>query len=92
MSKLYPPLIPGSIPAFPLKQGEKIKIPFKLNPSVGKNEIREFRLKIKENNSGKVKLVITANYDDNFFNTQEIEFIIDENLENNLAIGQFYKV
>lgn len=92
MSKLYPPLIPGSIPAFPLEDGGTIKIPFKLNPSVGKDEISQFRLKIKDNNSGKVKFVITVNCNDNFFNTQEIEFAIDENLKNNLTIGQFYKV
>jgi hypothetical protein len=44
MSKLYPPVIAGTIPAF---FGNEITIPFQMNRAVGEKEVAGFCLKIK---------------------------------------------
>ena len=44
MSKLHPPIIEGTIPAF---YGNKIRVPFFMNKAVSQNEINGFSLKIK---------------------------------------------
>ena len=44
MVKLYPPVIEGTIPAF---YGTTLVVPFSMNRSVGKSDIKGFSLKIK---------------------------------------------
>ena len=43
MSKLYPPNIQGTIPAF---SGDSLVVPFTMNKTVSQNNIRNFSLKI----------------------------------------------
>lgn len=44
MSKLYPPYIEGTLPAF---YGDTIKVPFETNPAVSWSEVAGFVLKVK---------------------------------------------
>jgi hypothetical protein len=49
MSKLYPPVIEGTLPAF-YSEGEgmvKITIPFSMNRAVSEAQVSGFELKIK---------------------------------------------
>lgn len=44
MSKLYPPVIEGTIPAF---NGTTLVVPFSMNRSVSKADIKGFSVKVK---------------------------------------------
>lgn len=44
MAKLYPPNIEGSIPAF---YGTVLTVPFSMNRSVGRQEVKGIALKVK---------------------------------------------
>ena len=46
MAKLYPPIIPGTLPAF-YGTVTNITVPFSMNKAVNTNEISGFSLKIK---------------------------------------------
>ena len=49
MAKLYPPTIPGTIPAFYTgSNGTSIEVPFSMNRAVGLSEFNGFALKIKK--------------------------------------------
>ena len=97
--KLYPPKIEGSIPAF---YGNKIKIPFVMNKTVGQSEVGGFILLIKTAHSNKTlgyletKNQLGQNPNWNF--TQGIvNFDLDtdsspSNLKSQLKIGSYYKV
>ena len=65
MSKLYPPYIEGTIPAF---YGDTIKVPFTMNPAVSKNEVAGFALKIKNINTNDELDNITIDIDESFWN------------------------
>jgi hypothetical protein len=49
MSKLYPPYIEGTIPAFYTdnEKGTVLTVPFSMNKTVSKNSVTGFRAKIK---------------------------------------------
>jgi len=48
MSKLYPPYIEGTIPAFcDTKEGTVLTVPFSMNRAVNKKEVVGFYLKLK---------------------------------------------
>jgi hypothetical protein len=49
MSKLYPPYIEGTIPAFytDSERGTVLTVPFSMNKTVSKNSVTGFRAKIK---------------------------------------------
>ena len=54
MSKLYPPYIEGTIPAFcDTNEGTVLTVPFSMNRAVGKKEVAGFYLKVKTIQSDK---------------------------------------
>lgn len=59
VNKLYPPIIADTIPAFYTRDGEgTIIIPFGMNQTVSKNDIKGFALKIKTMSSGDTLSII----------------------------------
>ena len=97
--KLYPPKIEGSIPAF---YGNKIKIPFIMNKTVGQSEVGGFILLIKTAHSNKTlgyletknQLGQVPNWN---FTQGIVNFDLDtdsspSNLKSQLKIGSYYKV
>lgn len=97
MAKLYPPYIEGTIPAFytETKNGTDqtiLTVPFSMNRSVGKSDIKGFALKMKTVNSNVFiysdLTVSTQDYDIN--NEYVVEF--DLGAASKLKVGTFYKV
>ena len=84
MSKLYPPMIDGVLPAF---YGSTMTIPFQMNLAVGKNDISGFQVKIKTvQSSSLIGTFLTEDYDlDNLTATFTIN-------SDKILIGQYYKV
>lgn len=90
MSKLYPPIIAGTIPAF---CESILKVPFQMNRAVSKNEVIGFYLKIKTVQNS--RLIGTASTDLN--NIDFNNFIVNFDLSSminkqDLNIGQYYKI
>lgn len=86
MTKLYPPYIEGTIPAFysSEKQGTILKVPYSMNRAVGWKDFKGFDLKIKTvQNNSYILNVQSFDYDE-----YEIRFVINKELN----IGQFYKI
>ena len=97
--KLYPPVIPGSIPAF-YSNGTAaiIAVPFSMNKAVGYDDIDGFKLKIKTAQSNTYLTTLTAvkNPDDLAnrvvkFNWPDPQSSADESFRK-IKIGQFLKV
>ena len=85
--KLYPPIIEGIIPAF---YGSKISIPFQMNKSVSKVEVKGFALKIKTvQNQNVIDTILIDKNEIQNFDWETISFPIDSD---KLKIGQFYKI
>ena len=77
-TKLYPPYIEGTIPAF---SGTVITVPFSMNKAVSKNQVAGFSLKIKTVQSNTfittlVKTDFTREQLDYVFEYGEISFEI----------------
>ena len=93
--KLYPPKIPGSIPAASFSDsGTIIKVPFQLNPAVGINEVKGFKLKIKEIQSNSLVEILDLqgiNSDSDCFKNQYLEFNWTKS-NDSPKIGQSYKL
>lgn len=95
MSKLYPPIVEETLPAFYSENGVvKFTIPFSMNLAVSYSQIGGFELKIKTIQSGTVLYTAQTyqpqNYNLNKSNSS-VTFTIEDN-NNKLKIGQFYKV
>ena len=87
MTKLYPPYIEGTIPAFYSEGGTAIlTVPFSMNRAVGLNEFKGFNLKVKTVQSS-TYIINVNSYDHNGY---EVRFII--NSLDKLNVGQFYKL
>lgn len=82
MSKLYPPNIEGTIPAF---SGDSLVVPFTMNKTVSQNNVRSFSLKIKTVQSNTLIKVATSTRID--FDSMEAYFTIT-----GLKVGQYYKL
>lgn len=87
MSKLYPPQLEGTIPAF---YGTSLTVPFIMNKTVGWNEIIGFHLIVKNiQNNSIVYQKASRNYSkDNY----EVYFDIDNDKLNLFKIGNSYKI
>ena len=86
-SKLYPPVIEGTIPAF---YGTVLTVPFVMNKSVSASEFSGFSLKMKTIISGDNPLgsiVKSTNYN---FDTNTVSFQLEQ--ISSLYKGQFYKL
>lgn len=100
MSKLYPPYINGTIPAFykaydaqniAETEGTVITVPFTMNNSVGLSSVDGFVLRIKTVQSG--VYLCAPIYTDNFDpETNEAYFRLPISIAQLLNEGQFYKV
>ena len=95
MSKLYPPIIEETLPAFYSENGiVKFTIPFSMNRAVSQSEIGGFELKIRAIQSGnQLYTVETYKPTDYAFekNNTFVSFYIEDK-DNKLKIGQFYKL
>ena len=87
MTKLYPPYLEGTIPAF---YGNSITVPFSMNRAVGKNEIRSFSLLIKSIQTGDQLAELKAfKYDlesgTATFNLNSINYLVGQSYKFQLA-------
>ena len=94
-TKLYPPYIEGTIPAFCTSSGTaQIVVPFSLNKAVSTVQIGGFVLKIKTVSSG--TLIGTIKQTDvRYFeldNDMSVRFIVPEATRKKLIVGQYYKL
>ena len=91
MEKLYPPTIPGTIPAF---YGTSIEVPFSMNRAVGLSQFNSFALKIKKVSGTLVGTVFAdAVADpDSWVKQGYVKFTFDNEIVKNLVQGEFYKV
>lgn len=76
-SKLYPPILEASIPAF---YGQQISIPFKHNPLVASVDFSNFVLQVKKINGELIGVYTSINYDSE---KQLIYFNLNQDLGNN---------
>ena len=99
MSKLYPPIIPGTLPAF-YGTVTNITVPFSMNKAVNTNEISGFSLKIKTAYSNtllgtleypKVENGQRASIDSKIFSLNKIVFEEQNIASLNIKPGQFLK-
>jgi hypothetical protein len=95
MSKLYPPVIEESLPAFYSENGiVKFTIPFSMNRAVSFAEIGGFELKIKTIQNGTYLYTIeTYRPTDYSFEKDNlyVSFYLND-INDKLKIGQFYKL
>lgn len=92
MAKLYPPTIPGAIPAFYTdSDGTSIEVPFSMNRAVGLSEFNGFALKIKKVSGTLIGTVFKDSVGTSL-ETGTVEFKIPIEISNQLVQGQFYKV
>ena len=95
MSKLYPPIIEETLPAFYSENGMvKITIPFSMNRAVSYSQIGGFELKIKTLQNGTLLYTIETYKPNNFSLDKEnlsVTFYIKDETQK-FKIGQFYKV
>ena len=100
--KLYPPVIPGSIPAFYSSNingtAAIIAVPFSMNKAVGYDDIDGFKLKIKTVQSNTYLTTLTAVKNSDDFANRVVKFnwpnpqsSADESFKK-IKIGQFLKV
>ena len=93
MAKLYPPIIPGTLPAF-YTDGTvtKITVPFSMNRAVSSGSIKGFALKLKTAYSNTL-IDVLKKIDNNFdFASKEITFFWSNNSTlSKIKPGQFLK-
>ena len=95
MSKLYPPIIEETLPAFYSENGMvKITIPFSMNRAVSSAEVGGFELKIKTVQSGTLLYTLETYKPNDFSLSQDnlsVSFYINDTKQL-LKVGQFYKL
>jgi hypothetical protein len=99
MTKLYPPYIEGTIPAFWLNKdgtnsvitGADIKVPFSMNASVKESEFNGFSLILRTTSTG--SYLFSPIYSSNY-NVAEnmVTFHLEANEASLLNEGQYYKI
>ncbi len=95
MSKLYPPIIEETLPAFYSENGiVKFTIPFSMNRAVSFAEIGGFELKIKTVQNGTLLYTLETYKPNNFSLTKDNLFVTFyvEDTKKLLKVGQFYKL
>lgn len=88
MARLYPPTIPGTIPAF---YGTSIEVPFSMNRAVGLGEFNGFALKIKKV-SGTLVGTVFEDTAATWVEKGAVKFTLPTEISSQLVQGQFYKV
>lgn len=84
MSRLYPPIINGTIPAF---YGATLVVPFSLNRAVSSADIRGIRIKIKTTTG-----ILKENIDASLFDASSEYYARFDITPEYYTLGQFYKV
>lgn len=96
MAKLYPPILPTSIPAFrDISNGSQvaIKIPLKLNPSVSLNDINTWQVKISQPGGTKIyESGTTSLKNDTYKRDKGYLYYSSDVLKSELIPGNYYKV
>ena len=98
-TKLYPPYIAGTLPAFYLNYdgsktvitGAKITIPFQMNLTVSDSQIKGFSLRLRTASTGSYLFspIFSSNYNTS---DQEVSFYLNAKEAQQLNEGQYYKV
>ena len=83
----YSPYIEGTIPAF---INNIIKVPFEMNPAVGKAEVKGFALMVKDMGSPEPKFYVSQ------IDAAQVEYALENRIVNfnisDLQEGQYYKI
>jgi len=89
MSKLYPPVIEGIIPAFYANDDgtANLVVPFSMNPTVSWNEVGNIRLQLKTVQNLNTRLVDTGYYTDYSQKDKVIFSFTEQAVKENLNIG-----
>ena len=93
-SKLLPPFIEGTLPAFYSKNGTtNLVVPFSMNRGVSRADVLKFALIIKNMQTSTYlsNTPIEVNATDEIFNQQYITFDLSS-VASKIKVGQFYKV
>ena len=94
MTKLYPPYIENTLPAFD-KDSMIISVPFQINRAVNHNDFKQLAIIIKTVSSGAIKVEnlfscgVEYDYDSSYYTAR---FDISNIQEDFPQVGQFYKV
>ena len=89
MSKLYPPVIAGTLPAF---YGDVLNIPFEMNRAVNRGEVYGFSLKIKTVQNSFLIGTVAISLNQSIFKDHVVSFNLNEAIWKKLNIGQYYKI
>lgn len=87
-TRLYPPNLENTIPAF---YGTSIEVPFSMNSTVSRDQIEGFMLQIKSltSNSALINNIISNNFN---IEKQRVKFVLPQEQANKLNVGQYYKL
>lgn len=87
-TRLYPPNLENTIPAF---YGTSIEVPFSMNSTVSRDQIEGFMLQIKSltSNSALINNIISNNFN---IEKQKAKFVLLQEQVNKLNVGQYYKL
>lgn len=87
-TRLYPPNLENTIPAF---YGTSIEVPFSMNSTVSRDQIEGFVLQIKSltSNSALIDNIISNNFN---IEKQKVKFVLPQEQVNKLNVGQYYKL
>lgn len=87
-TRLYPPNLENTIPAF---YGTSIEVPFSMNSTVSRDQIEGFMLQIKSltSNSALINNIISSNFN---IEKQSVKFTLPQEQVNKLNVGQYYKL
>jgi hypothetical protein len=81
MAKLYPPTLPGALPATIVgsssNSGAIMEVPFSLNKSVGINDIQGVRIKVKSITTNSI--VSPRNNNDSYLNISKDNITFSQN-------------
>lgn len=87
MSKLYPPNLEGTLPAF---YGTTLVVPFSMNKTVSSNEVNRIYLKLKTIQSN--SYLVSASTTNFTLSSSYCEAIFEIPEKTTLNIGQYYKI
>lgn len=92
-SKLYPPILAGTLPSFyTTQEGTTLVVPFSMNKTVSAYDVQEFAIKIKTSTTDKeIRTWYSNNWNKNEVTDLKVTCFID-NAETLFTVGQFYKV
>lgn len=88
-TRLYPPVIAGTIPAF---SGTSIEVPFSMNRAVGAADFNGFALKIKKVSGTLIGTIVLENQASVFLEQERVTFPLTTEIIKQLKLGEYYKL